>query len=123
MSLQRLPVASENRVAVSTLHGWPEHRGLKSETWATRLPFVRVPWLNFRAPIITKSGYYNLAFCYSRTIAYFCKIAMLSNRRRFSAEHFHRFFRGRDSMKWNEESCRSYFGRCLWLALSLASLA
>jgi hypothetical protein len=67
-------------------------------------------WRNFRAPSITKHGYHNLPFCYSRAIAYFFKTAMLINRRRFSAEHFHRFFRGRDSMKWNEESCRSYFG-------------
>jgi len=81
--------------------------GLKSN----HLIVVCVTWLNFRAPIITKSGYYKLPLCYSRTIAYFCKTAMLFNRRRFSAEHFHRFFRGRDSMKWNEESCRSYFGR------------
>jgi hypothetical protein len=58
---------------------------------------------------ITKPGYHNLPICYSRTIAYFLKTAILFNRRRFSAEHFHRFFRGRDSMKWNEESCRSYF--------------
>jgi hypothetical protein len=71
MFLQPLPViASENKVA------------------ATHLIVARVTGLNFRAPIITKSGYYNLPICYSRTIAYFSKNAMLFNRRRFSAEHF-----------------------------------
>jgi hypothetical protein len=72
---------------------------------------------------VTNSGYHNLPVCYSRTIAYFFKTAMLINKRRFSAEHFHRFFRGRDSMKWNEESCRSCFGDAFGCPSSLASLS
>jgi len=36
---------------------------------------------------------------------------------------FHRFFRGRDSMKWNEESCRSHFGDVFGCPSSLATLS
>jgi hypothetical protein len=92
-----------------------------------RLPTAADPtfgptWRDFHG-CITKPSYHKLLVCYSRTIAYFYKTAMLINKRRFSAEHFHRFFRGRDSMKWNEESCRSYFGNAFGCRLSLAALA
>jgi hypothetical protein len=55
-------------------------RPLNSPTyWST--------WRDFHHAI-TKPGYHNLPGCYSRTIAYFSKTAMLINKRRFSAEHF-----------------------------------
>ena len=64
--------------------------------------------MQYQCPIdaLPVCSYYNSLFCYSRIIANSVKPAILINKRRFSAEHFHRFFRGRDSMKWNEESCR-----------------
>jgi hypothetical protein len=65
-----------------------------------------IPVITTCVLVITTWGYYKLPYCYSRTIAYFHRKAMLILKRRFSAEHFHRFFRGRDSMKWDEENCR-----------------
>ena len=38
--------------------------------------------------VITTWGYYNLPYCYSRTIAYFHRKAMLMLKRRFSANIF-----------------------------------
>jgi hypothetical protein len=66
------------------------------------LPFVFVEQFGgqFRQDeAITNPGYHNQPACYSRAIAYFSETAMLISKRRFSAEHVHRFFRGRDSMK------------------------
>jgi hypothetical protein len=37
---------------------------------------------------VTRHSYYNSPFCYSRTVAYSSKTAILINKRRFSAEHF-----------------------------------
>ena len=56
--------------------------------------------------VITLYGYYNLPFCYSRTIAYFCQNRYSHQQAAILRGTFHRFFRGRDSMKWNEESRR-----------------
>jgi hypothetical protein len=57
------------------------------------------------AGVITACSYYNSAFYYSRTIAVSGRRSMLISSGD-SLERFHRFFRGRDSMKGNKEHRR-----------------
>jgi len=58
--------------------------------------------------VITKWYYYNSPFYYPRLIANPIRPGMLFSSGD-SPKHFHRFFRGRDSMKGNTESRRYSF--------------
>ena len=65
------------------------------------------------AGAITACCYYNSAFYYSRIMAFSGRRSMLFSSGD-SLERFHRFFRGRDSMKGNKENRRSCFYLWRW---------
>ena len=85
----------------------------------TELLTATVPQRFFTLPRISPAAYnYDLPTCHARTMANCARTSMLITSGD-SPSNLHRFFRGRDSMKGNEENRCSYLHRILQIGSTL----